>query len=116
MLSPFLPPDELNSIFGCDLLAKTELETDFDGLCGFTGLKPFECVGTADEVVLALTLTAEKYRKSGLGMPALLRRFCEKNTARADYSLLSGFNEENLIPKKFDECVKRMFEYVSAAD
>ena len=116
MLSPFLPPDELNSIFGCDMLAKTELETDFDGLCGFTGLKPFECVGTADEVVLALTLTAEKYRKSGLEMPALLRRFCEKNTARADYSLLSGFNEENLIPKKFDECVKRMFEYVSAAD
>lgn len=116
MLSPFLPPDELNSIFGCDMLAKIELETDFDGLCGFTGLKPFECVGTADEVVLALTLTAEKYRKSGLEMPALLRRFCEKNTARADYSLLSGFNEENLIPKKFDECVKRMFEYVSAAD
>lgn len=49
-------------------------------------------------------------------MPALLRRFCEKNTARADSSLLTGFNEENLIPKKFDGCVKRMFEYVSTAD
>ena len=116
MLAPFLSPDELIGIFGCDMLDKTELEADFDGLCGFTGLKPFECVGTADEVVLALTLTAEKYRKSGLKMPALLRRFCEKNTARADVTLLSGFNEENLIPKKFDECVKRMFEYVSAAD
>ena len=66
--------------------------------------------------MLALTLTAEKYRKSGREMPALLRRVCEKNSARADYSLLSGFNEENLIPIKFDECVKRMFEYVSAAD
>ena len=94
-----LPPDELNSIFGCDMLAKTELETDFDGLCGFTGLKPFECVGTADEVVLALTLTAEKYRKSGLGMPALLRRFCEKNTARADYSLLSASTKKILSRK-----------------
>lgn len=116
MLSPFLSPEELKSIFGCDMLDKTELEADFDGLCGFTGVKPFECVGTADEVVLALEITAEKYRKSGTPMPALLRRFCEKNTARADSSLLTGFNEENLIPKKFDGCVKRMFEYVSTAD
>ena len=66
--------------------------------------------------MLALEITAEKYRKSGTPMPALLRRFCEKNTARTDSSLLTGFNEENLIPKKFDGCVKRMFEYVSTAD
>lgn len=115
MLSPFISPEELNEIFGGDMLGKAELTEDFDGLCGFTGVKPFECVGTADEVTLALTLTAEKYKKEGREMPLLLCRFCEKNTAEADRKLLCGFNEENLIPNKFDECVKRMFEYVSAA-
>lgn len=115
MLSPFISPERLAEIFGSDMLAKSELVEDFDGLCGFTGLKPFECVGTADEVILALTLTAENYKKEGREMPLLLRRFCKKNTAEADRNLLCGFNEENLIPNKFDECVKRMFEYVSAA-
>ena len=116
MLSPFLEPEKLNEIFGCNMLDKADLKEDFDGLCGFTGLKPFECVGTAEEVTLALSMTAEKYRSADAEMPALLSRFCEKNTGRADGGLLRRFNRENLIPEKFNACVKRMFDYVSATD
>lgn len=116
MLSPFLEPEKLNEIFGCNMLDKADLKEDFDGLCGFTGLKPFECVGTAEEVTLALSMTAEKYRSADAEMPALLSRFCKKNTGRADGGLLRRFNRENLIPEKFNACVKRMFDYVSATD
>lgn len=99
MLSPFLPPDELSSIFGCDMLAKTELETDFDGLCGFTGLKPFECVGTADEVVLALTLTAENTENPGSRCP----RSCAasaKRTLPAQITPCSRVSTKRILSRK----------------
>lgn len=116
ILSPFLPPEKLHDIFGCDMLDKRELVEDFDGLCGFSGVKPFECVGTAAEVTYALHETAKKYRAAGTEMPFLLRRFCEKRQSDPDNGLLKEYNNENLVPAEFEDCVKRMYNYVSAAD
>lgn len=115
ILSSFLDPQELNAIFGCDMLDKKSLQDDFDGLCAFSGIKPFECVGTADEVIYSLTKTAENYKRTNREMPYLLKRFCDLNKQEANDNLLCEFNKQNLIPDKFMDSVKEMYKYVSAA-
>lgn len=115
ILSAFLKPEELNNIFGCDMLDKKELTEDFDGLCAFSGIKPFECVGTSEEVIYSLTETVKHYREENRQMPYLLKRFDELNKTQANPDLLKEWNSQNLIPEKFMDCVKEMYDYVSAA-
>ena len=43
-------------IFGEDLLDNWEMKTYFDELTGIAEVKPFECVGTVDEVNQALRM------------------------------------------------------------
>ena len=59
ILSPFIDNDTMVSIFGEDLLDKPELEQYFDELRGAAPTKPFECVGTIDEVNKALEMVRE---------------------------------------------------------
>ncbi len=54
ILSPFIDDATMIDIFGEDLLNKKELQQYFDELSGISKYKPFECVGTIDEVNEAL--------------------------------------------------------------
>ena len=49
-------------IFGEDLLDKPALQQYFDELTGIAENKPFECVGTVDEVNRALDMMADSRR------------------------------------------------------
>ncbi len=62
ILSPFIDDDTMVSIFGEDLLDKPEMEQYFDELRGVAPNKPFECVGTIDEVNKALEMIRESRR------------------------------------------------------
>jgi len=50
ILSPYLSVEQLVAIFGKDLGADFHLLEDFNKLCGLSSEKPFECVGTIEEV------------------------------------------------------------------
>ena len=67
ILSPFIDDDTMIGIFGEDLLEKAGLQRYFDELCGIAPNKPFECVGTVDEVNKALRMIRES-RKGKLLM------------------------------------------------
>jgi hypothetical protein len=54
MLSAFMEKEDMMKIFGEDLFMKQELIPVLDQLTGASPEKPFECVGTVDEVNLAL--------------------------------------------------------------
>jgi len=56
ILSPFIEDKKMISIFGEDLLNKKELVQYFDELAGIAENKPFECVGTIDEVNKAIEM------------------------------------------------------------
>ncbi len=56
ILSPYLPEAELIAIFGENLLKKASLQGYLSELKGETESKPFECVGTVEEVLEALRL------------------------------------------------------------
>lgn len=96
MLSAFLDDNVLVKIFGLNMLDNAEFKSMFKGLISDNFDKPFECVGTRDEVNLALQ-TAVKRRKE---LPVLLAEYVkENNTQPAD--LDSFFDEKNFVPNEF---------------
>jgi hypothetical protein len=62
ILSPFIDADTMVEIFGEDLLDKPSLQQYFDELTGVAEEKPFECVGTIDEVNRAMEMIAASGR------------------------------------------------------
>jgi len=105
ILSPFLSADEMMRIFGEDLFSNIKLENTFLELTGMNGVKPFECVGTKEEVNSALAETISNYKNKDL--PYLLNIFKEKNRNQMNFYLdqfeiiLNEFNNENLLTEKF---------------
>ncbi len=73
ILSPFIKAQEMISIFGENLLDKKELKPIFNELIGNTESKPFECVGTIDEIQYALQNTLQQQP-----LPYLLKDFQAK--------------------------------------
>lgn len=73
ILSPFIPPQRLNAIFGKAMLEDGELKPIFNQLVGISDTKPFECVGTIEEVRTALSLTARRWYSDQL--PTLLKDY-----------------------------------------
>lgn len=114
ILSPFLTEDEMTGIFGENLLARSDLREIFDGLVGFSEVKPFECVGTHVEINAALKGTAERYIAEGRRLPVLLEYYYDRvpHENGAFKELLCEFNHENDIPEEFFSAVDKMHNYV----
>ena len=87
ILSPFIPRQRLTEIFGKDLMADPELQPIFEELNGTSAVKPFECVGTVEEV-RACVEAAEHGNRTQVE------------------EILKRFNEENFLPSKFVEILK----------
>ena len=62
ILSPFVTNEQLIKIFGKNLFEDKELLNHFKELSGISEVKPFECVGTIDEVNLSIVKTIDKYK------------------------------------------------------
>ncbi|MDR2415505.1 MAG: hypothetical protein LBD75_02600 [Candidatus Peribacteria bacterium] len=60
MMRAFLPAEEVNEVFGRNLFADETLLPLFRELLGIEGCKPFECVGTNEEMAVALKLVNER--------------------------------------------------------
>lgn len=71
VFAPFLPAEELKSIFGGkDLFADPELTDDFKGLLGVEGaIKPFECVGEIGELRAAYHMKQPGYADLPFDVP-----------------------------------------------
>ena len=104
MLSAFLDDDQLISIFGKNMLQNDEYKDMFNGLVYQDFDKPFECVGTRDEIKLALYTAAKK--RSGKDLPYLLKEYIEKNGEEPP-SLDNYFDKNNFVPKEFIGLLKR---------
>ena len=74
ILSPFIQKQELIHIFGHDLFQSESLLPTLEELAGIREVKPFECVGTIDEVNLALSLAIERHPEP---LPPILKRYNE---------------------------------------
>ncbi|MFA5228417.1 MAG: hypothetical protein WC446_01525 [Candidatus Paceibacterota bacterium] len=102
ILYPFLNEEELLSIFGEDLFENKKLLPILKELTGEKKIKPFECVGTRAEVLVALYLGSKKERK-----PYMIRYF-EKNILpkhkdweKMASKVMNHWNTKNFIPEEF---------------
>lgn len=117
ILSPFLEPDNLVEIFGSNLLDDPELSFYFDQLCGLEEEKPFDCIGTIDEVNAALHAAMKMYDE--LSRPFLLQRYKQSRNYKADNDdafrdLLNQFNTRHFIPDHILQTLKtRLNERIS---
>jgi hypothetical protein len=107
ILSPFLYKEKLVDIFGEDLFEKHELLKTFRELCGYGETKPFECVGTFEEVNFAVSSTIVRLEKAGNQLPYLLKYYKENyNLADLNIDLLSQYNENNNLNAEFEDLLK----------
>jgi len=86
ILSPFLSREKLTAIFGKDLMADVSLQPIWEELNGTAVVKPFECVGTVEEV-----------------------RACDeaaRGNRNAVNEILHRFNNEHFLPEKFEQILK----------
>lgn len=106
MLGSYLYRDELLEIFGKDLFEDKELLKTFIELIGKGTTKPFECVGTYEEVNFAISKTILKLENKNL--PFLLKYYNE-NYKLADVSedITKRFNIENNLEEFQKELLKK---------
>ena len=98
LLAAFLDDEKLVEIFGCNMLEKPEFSDMLDGLMLDGEDKPFECVGTKDEVRLSLKMALDRRRDN---VPPLLKRFEEKFPDIIPIKLENYFDKDNFVPQKF---------------
>ena len=75
ILRPFVTTDQAKDIWGEELFEKEELLTTFKELLGITGIKPFECVGTNEEVVMGMKKSLDM--RAGT-LPPILEMFAHE--------------------------------------
>ncbi len=118
ILSPFLPQDYLAEVFGSDMLENEALLPIYKQLIGVTPEKPFECVGSRDEVNTAAVCTIAQLEKVGKPLPALLRYYkatplFEQYTA-APHVYETYFEEQHLLPSDFEKLLRDKLAEVNA--
>ena len=115
ILAPFLSDQQLKAIFGSNLLADTGLQTMLFDLCGDGANKPFECVGTTDEVNTALVYVIRQLESRGVSLPELLMAYRRSHLweryKEADIrDHLRQFDEAHCLDDHFESVVSGALE------
>ncbi len=126
ILAPFLPADELDARIG-PLLDDPARIPDLEALAGLTPLKPFECVGEAEEVRCAIEWTILNHILAGHTQPLLLRHYAQRmrelrgtDPAASPFppadidGMMRRFHTGHAIPAAFLAPVLRMREDVAS--
>ena len=113
ILYPFVKTKKLLKIFGENLFEKKELLNLIKELIGESRFKPFECVGTKKESLIAFYLSLKKAKKQKVKLPYLLKYFKintlkkHKNLERQSEKLMVSWNKNHNIPKGFWGSLKK---------
>ena len=111
ILSPFLYKKKLVDIFGEDMFEKKELLNTFIELTGNGETKPFDCVGTFEEVNFAISKTIENIIKDEKELPYLLKYYKNNyNLVDTTEDMTLRYNlENNLNDEQNDMLRKEVF-------
>ena len=94
IMSPFIPEKELVDIFGKNLLNDNELLPILKQLKGDTEVKPFECVGTIEEVNACLESSHKATENGQMSSSVIL------------HDLLNQYDMVNNLPEQFEAILK----------
>lgn len=107
ILRPFLDKEEVIKIFWEDLYKREDLLELFKELLWVSNHKPFECVGTNEEVIISMKKSLEKYNNKKL--PVILKYFLEnidnkiseKEYKKLEEKLYKIYEKNHNIPEIF---------------
>ena len=116
ILYPFLEEKQLIKIFGKNLFNDKNLLPIMKELIGKKGFKPFECVGTKKETLVAFYLSWKKNRDLvSIKLPFLLEYFEKKilnslprRISSISEKFLRAWNDQQNLPKKFEKILKAL--------
>ena len=116
ILSPFLGQERLTAIFGKNMFADHNLTPFLRQLTGIENVKPFECVGTTDEVNASLQQTIA-LNKTGK-LPFLLDYYRQssayKTLAPGEFkSMVTAFVPEHNLEPRFEQIIKNALSWLS---
>lgn len=103
IFTPFLSEDELVRIFGEKLLDKESLDKDFRELTGIDENKPFECVGTRSEVLVALKSFASRGGRSILTDRYQAAIMDSEGTLD---DMMQSWCADNDVPQQYQELIR----------
>lgn len=110
ILSPFVTIAEEIEMFKENLLEKEGLKDTLEKLIGYQKEKPFECVGSREEINIAICMCIKQMEERGEELPLLykhyqtLPQYLQYKDVQNPYACY--FNKENLIPDAFLAYVK----------
>lgn len=111
ILSPFIKHKRMVEIFGTDMVADESMIPVMEQLIGAVDEKPFECVGSRDEVNTACCMVIYDYLKKGEKLPALYEHYYNKGFYNENLVLnnqfFTLFDEENLLKEEFADLIKQ---------
>ncbi|MEA3295732.1 MAG: hypothetical protein U9Q27_01145 [Patescibacteria group bacterium] len=114
ILYPFLEKKQIIKIFKENLFEKKELLEIMKQLIGEKGTKPFECVGTINECIIAFYLSYKKEKENQQNnLPYLLEYFEKqilakhKNLNKKALTLLNSWNKQNNLSKNLSKFLKK---------
>jgi UDP-N-acetyl-alpha-D-muramoyl-L-alanyl-L-glutamate epimerase len=105
-LYPFVDTDQLTKVFGANLFEDQSLIPLMEELVGERNFKPFECVGTTQESLIAFYLSLQKTHPP---LPVLLKHFrhhiAKKYPTLQTQSkqLLLSWNKQHALPSKLEK-------------
>ncbi len=114
ILYPFMEGNDLKEIFGQDLFKAETLLPLLKELVGVAEHKPFECVGTYEEVRAALYLSTQKTE----GDQVLLQYFTDEilskypNIKTETNKVLTNWNDENLLSGEYKQLLQKQIAIV----
>lgn len=111
MLAAVLDDNYMKKIFKTDMLNNNELLNIFNGLVYPNYDKPFECVGTKDEINLSIKMIIKKYKEKGKELPALLKDYIldSNNLAQEIVEAKNYWNDDNNLTEALET---RLREYI----
>lgn len=108
LLYPFLNKEKIIKIFGSNLYKKEELIPILVNLVDYSKVKPFECVGTREELLVGLYMSVQKDETDYLAV--LLRyakeRYLDTINDKKVEKLLNNWDEKNVVKDRFERILK----------
>lgn len=115
-LAPFLSRSQLLDIFGKDVFEDARATALVRSLLGMEGTKPFECVGTRQELLVGLFLSIRRRKAECATLPALLARvereilpltgLAADELNRLSASILSAWSDRHYLPPDYARLLK----------
>ena len=112
LLYPFISTAEMTRIFGANLFTQKDVSPLLAELVGLSHHKPFECVGTTEEMLVALYLCVQQAKELDALLPVVLRDVETDilphypDLQQRVNSLLLAWSEDHYVPQKYTKVLR----------